>query len=275
MIHFIDVGQGNMVLIEADNGGFYICDCNITNENEDGILDYLGDVIEWGTHISAFICTHRDADHMRGITKIHKYFPIQSIWDSGYPGTTTNSSEYSEYMKLRRTVGYVEKTKLTYQDLGMTRLRYLSSTDERLDKNANAQGLIIKVEQYNSENIGSSAILTGDCDAETWRYGVMEDYSKNDVSASILMAGHHGSITFFDDPVDPNNYYTDHIEAINPSMTIVSVGKNSHGHPDKNALGLYEQYSTGSNKGNKVYTTQAKGTMKLTLKDNGWSLHAA
>ncbi len=55
-------------------------------------------------------------------------------------------------------------------------------------------------------------------------------------------------------------------------MTIISVGDNAYGHPDKKAVELYEKYSTGSNNGNKIFTTQDKGTMKLTLKDNGWSL---
>lgn len=273
VIHFIDVGQGNMVLLEATDGKFYLCDCNVTNDNEDSVLKYLGLAIGWGTQITAFICTHRDADHMRGIKKIHKYFPVSRIWDSGHPGTTTNSTEYREYMELRRAVGSEEKKKKTYQDLGKTRLRYLSAKDERLEKNANAQGLVIKVEHWNSTSCGSSTILTGDCDAETWRYGIMKDYSASDVSTSILMGAHHGSISFFDDPADTQQYYTAHMQAVKPAMTIISVGDNAHGHPDKKALELYEKYSTGSKQGNKVFTTQDKGTMKLTLKDDGWALN--
>lgn len=275
IIHVINVGQGNMVLLEASNGKYYLCDCNVTNDNENEVLEYLENVIGWGTKISAFICTHRDADHIRGIKTIHKYFPLAAIWDSGHPGTTTNSTEYQEYMDLRRTVGGHVKKKRTRQNLGMTRLRYLSAKDERLEKNANAQGLVIKVEHWNDNTIGSSAILTGDCDAETWRYGIMQDYAATDVKASILMGAHHGSITFFDDPADTQYYYTDHIEAINPAMTIISVGDNAHGHPDEEAMKLYKKHSKGSKKGNKVYTTEDKGTMKLTLKDDGWNLNVA
>lgn len=275
VIHFIDVGQGNMVLLEATNGKFYLCDCNVTNDNENLVLKYLGQAIGWGTPISAFICTHRDADHMRGIKKIHEYFPVGRIWDSGHPGTTTNSSEYLEYMVLRRAIGSEEKKRQTYQDLGKTRLRYLSAKDERLEKNANAQGLVIKVEHWNGTGCGSSTILTGDCDAETWRYGIMKDYSASDVSASILMGAHHGSISFFDDPADTQQYYTAHMQAVKPAMTIISVGDNAHGHPDKKALELYDKYSTGSKQGNKVFTTQDKGTMKLSLNDDGWSLNVA
>lgn len=262
-----------MVLLEVANGSYYLCDCNVTEDNEDSVLNYLAGAIGWGTSISAFICTHRDADHMRGIQKVHEHFPVGSVWDSGHAGTTTTTTEYREYMDLRRTVGAQVKQRKTRQDLGMTRLRYLSAQDERLEKNANAQGLVIKVEHWNTTACGSSVILTGDCDAETWRYGIMKDYAASDVSASILMGAHHGSLTFFDDPADTQHYYIAHMQAINPAMTIISVGDNTHGHPDKKAVELYEKYSTGSSKGNKIYTTQEKGTLKLALKDDGWSLN--
>lgn len=84
------------------------------------------------------------------------------------------------------------------------------------------------------------------------------------------MAAHHGSIFFFDDKY----YYKDHINAIKPAMTIVSVGDNGHGHLDDTALKFYREGSSGSSKGNKVYRTDRKGTMKLTLKDGGgWQLN--
>ncbi|MCY4120761.1 MAG: hypothetical protein OXG72_07555, partial [Acidobacteria bacterium] len=101
---------------------------------------------------------------------------------------------------------------------------------------------------------------------------VLVDYWKRDVSSDILMAAHHGSISFFDDP-DEATYYKDHLAAIRPAMTVVSVGPNSHGHPSRTALEYYREYSTGSDKGNKVFRTDTKGTMKLTLKSGGgWNL---
>lgn len=56
-------------------------------------------------------------------------------------------------------------------------------------------------------------------------------------------------------------------------MTLISVGPNVHDLPDEKAVELYENYSRGSDKGNKVYTTQDKGNMRLQLKDTGgWTL---
>ena len=273
-IHFIDVGQGNMVLIETASGTKFIFDCNITDANEDRVLDYVAKQIGERKSLHAFICSHRDADHMRGIKKLHARFPIKSIWDSDYSGTTTNTPEYRAYMDLRRQVGHRVIKKMTKFDYGRTRLRMLSAKDVRLPKNANAQGIVIKAEQRNEamDRVEGSAMLPGDSDAETWRSGILVDYSKSDISSTMLMAAHHGSISFFDDPA-LEYYYKDHLAAIKPAMTIVSVGPNSHGHPNDTAMGYYREYSTGSKEGKKVYRTDTKGTMKLTLESGGgWNL---
>ena len=275
IIHFIDVGQGNMVLIETDSGERYCFDCNITNDNEERVLNYVGNAIGWGTPIDAFICSHRDADHMRGVNKLNADFPIRAVWDSGYPGTTTTSTEYLQYMNFRRSVPRHILESFTYRDFGRTRFRYLSSADNRLSNNANAQGIVIKAEHRSIDGTSClrSAMLTADSDAETWKYGIMQDYNKSSLRASILMAGHHGSITFFDDPNDSEYYFTEHIHAISPEMTIVSVGNNSHGHPDPKAMELYEQNSSGSSNGNKLARTDLIGSIRLTLKDSGgWSM---
>jgi len=275
VVHFIDVGQGNMVLLECANGTRFVFDCNITGENESRVLPYIEKVIGRGSPVRAFICSHRDADHIRGIKKLHARFPLGAIWDSGHPGTTTDSPEYREYMDLRRRIGGIEKHKKTYEQYGRTRLRYLSAKDDRLDKNANAQGIVLKVEQTSGDQnrVLGSTILPGDSDAETWRYAIMKDYATAELNTGVLMASHHGSRTFFYDPADTQYYYEHHADAISPDITVVSVGPNAHDHPDGKALDLYKKHSSGSNKGNKIFRTDKKGTMMLTLKrDGGWSI---
>lgn len=83
------------------------------------------------------------------------------------------------------------------------------------------------------------------------------------------MTGHHGSITFFDDSADDKHYYLNHMRVMRPAMTIVSVGENSYGQPDRKALEMYEEFSRGSNKGNKVFRTDQEGNMYVHLKDEG------
>ena len=274
-IHFTDVGQGNMVLIQCSDGTNFVVDCNITDANKNRVLNYLAKQVGDKGTLHAFICTHRDADHMRGVSTLHARFPIGSVWDSGYPGTTTDSDEYQAYMRLRRDVGSKVIKKNTKGDFGYTRLRYFSAEDDRLPKNSNDQGIVIKVEELNGAKSKplTSTILTGDGSYATWKDGIMKDYNKSDLSCSILMAAHHGSLDFFDDPNDSRRYYTSHMESMNPAMVVVSVGDNSFGHPDSKALELYRKYATGSKQGNKVYRTDRNHNMKLTLKsEGGWSL---
>jgi len=40
-VQFIDVGQGNMTLLQMPDGTNILYDCNVTEENEDRVLAYL------------------------------------------------------------------------------------------------------------------------------------------------------------------------------------------------------------------------------------------
>jgi len=269
IVHFINVGQGNMTLMQLNDGKNLCYDCNITNNNESDVLSYVRNTI--GTHgmIDIFVNSHRDADHMRGIKKLHSNFPIKKIWDSGVTGGTTNSSEYLDYMDLKRRVQSQEIESSKIWTFAKTKLRIMNSKNDNLSHNHNAQSIVIKVEHYDVFGKVSSAMLAGDSDAISWKDAILNNYSQDSLKSQILLAAHHGSISFFDDPSDEQNYYTDHIEQINPQMTIVSVGSNSHGHPDDKAIELYETYSTGSKNGTKIKRTDKHGNIKLELKDNG------
>ena len=266
-----------MVLVQCSSGTNFVVDCNITDANKDRVFNYVAKQIGDNGKLHAFICTHRDADHMRGVRILHNRFSVGGVWDSGYPGTTTDSDEYKAYMQLRRDVGSKVIEKKTKNDYGYTRLRYFSAKDDRLPNNANDQGIVVKVEELNGAKSKalSSTILTGDGSYATWKDGIMKDYGKDDVSCSILMAAHHGSLDFFDDPNDSRHYYTSHIQAIKPAMVVVSVGENNYGHPDSKALELYRKYATGSKDGDKVFRTDQKHTMRLVLKSaGGWGLYS-
>ena len=132
VVHFIDVGQGNMVLIQCANGANFVVDCNITEDNKNRVLNYVARQIGRRSQVAAFICTHRDADHMRGIRALHNIFPIGAIWDSDHPGTSTDSDEYETYMRLRREVGSFVIKRGMVGNYGRTRFQFLSAKDNRL-----------------------------------------------------------------------------------------------------------------------------------------------
>jgi beta-lactamase superfamily II metal-dependent hydrolase len=258
-IHFISVGCGNMTALLYPNGTVHLYDCNVTDDNADDVMAYFSKAMGQRKTIDAFICSHRDADHMRGVKVVHDSFPISEIWDTDVPGTTTDSPEYLDYMDLRRrlTSKVIEPRK--YQEFGEVLVRWMNSKDDRFS-DANDQSIVMKLEYK-----GNAALLAGDTSYRPWKETIMPHYAKEKIKADILLAAHHGSLTFFDDPADEKNYYTAHVDTIKPAMTIVSVGPNVHDLPDQKALELYEKKSSGSDKGNKLYTTQDQGNIKLLL----------
>jgi len=262
-VHFIDVGQGNMILVQIPNSKIILVDCNITLDNEEYVLKYVEDQI--GTSkIDIFINSHRDADHMRGIKKLNKKFGIKKIWDSGVPGTTTDSTEYREYMALKREIG-VEVEPKKYYDFGDCKLRIMNGKNKDFS-DANKQSLVVKLEYH-----GNGIMLSGDTSYKSWKEFVLPNYYNSSISSTILLGSHHGSISFFDDPEDSKNYYVDHINKISPKLTVLSVGDNDT-HPDANAVKLYKKYSTGYGKNStKMLMTKKDGTIKFKFKTNGGS----
>lgn len=268
-IHIIDVGCGNMSIILNPDGTKVILDCNLTSDNITDVLSYTQRILGKDSPIDVFINSHRDADHMRGIIDLHMQHPIGAIWDADVPGTTTDSAEYGAYLRLRRkvTTKTIEANK--YYTFGNAKYRCMNAKrDDYTD--TNQQSVVIKIE-YKVPTC--SVLFTGDTDYRPWKEKILTSYNDADIRSALLIAAHHGSITFFDDPSDEKNYYVDHIKKIGPAMTLISVGPNQHGLPDAKAIEIYKKYSSGSNQGNKVYTTQEKHNMRIILKDDGgWSI---
>lgn len=250
-----------MVVVVFSDNQVLVYDCNIHDDNEKIVLNYLANIIPKNS-IDVFVNSHRDADHMRGVKRLHNKFPIRTLWDSGVVGNN-EAPEYRDYMDFRRNVGNVHEV-TPGQHWKDGKVKVLNGKRDKSD--ANSQSIVLHISN------GSSAILAGDTDAKVWRDYIIPESSAK-IKSDILLGSHHGSITFFDDPRDEKNYYIEHVKKINPAMTIISVGENPHGHPDDKALELYEKYSRGSDKGNKVFRTDINGNMKLLLKDDGgWTL---
>ena len=122
VVHIIDVGQGNMILLLLEDGTVVLYDCNVTDANASKVLEYLRKVLPKPS-IDIFVNSHRDADHMRGVQRVHTVFPLKKVWDSGVTGGTPDSPEYRQYMQFRRNVGFREVEAMKRWDFGSTRLR--------------------------------------------------------------------------------------------------------------------------------------------------------
>lgn len=263
VVHFVDVGQGNMTLVEMPNGTIFLYDCNITDQNADRVLKYLGTALG-GRPIAFFVNSHREADHMRGLKRLTKVFPIKEICDNGLPGGTTGSSEYNEYMEVRRNAKQFTIADGQVWDFGTGRVRVLNAANSLLTSNPNAQSIVLKIENLHPVTgaVVNSVMLTGDSDGTTWHKWIVPVHLQH-LRSSILLSGHHGAATFV--TKSDGTRYTAHLSTIGPEMTIVSVGDNTYGHPEAVALQAYAGASAGDSQGVKVLRTDLKGTIKFIL----------
>lgn len=260
--HFLNVGQGNMAIGIFPDGKILGYDCNITNENEAQVLAYLQKIMPKNS-IDIFVNSHRDADHMRGIKKLHQWYPITSLLDSGVSGNT-ETVEYKEYMDFRRSVSDTHEVKPNQYWTAHPGVRIINGKREGLE-DTNSQSIVLHID-YN----GSTLLLAGDTSATTWRDYIMVEQGQ-DIKSLVLYASHHGSYSFFNEDSENENDYIDHIAQINPAITIISVGENNcHDHPAEEALNYYESHCYGTvESGQKVFRTDQHGNMKLELHGDG------
>lgn len=259
--YFADVGQGNMAIIVFPDNFVIVYDCNITNRNQQQIFRFLRSFMP-KRYIDIFVNSHRDADHMRGLRKLHSLYPIGIIWDSGV-SANVDTVEYQDYMRLRREIG-CEVVESGMYLVSRPNVRVLNGKRAGLN-DPNAQSIVMHINES-----GSNLILTGDTNSRSWRDYIVPE-SAGFINSLVLYASHHGSYTFINDNPESERDYTRHLECMRPAISIISVGStNPHGHPDARALAYYNQYCHGTiETRQKIFRTDQHGNMRVKLNGGG------
>lgn len=298
--YLINCGSGLMHLIILPDNTVMLFDCNVTNENEEEIINFLDrhipakydkDLKKEEKFIDIFVNSHRDEDHYRGLKKINEKFKIKSIWDSGQSGENTDSADYNYYMYLRRELKKKSEDNLIVPTPSNAILKTIGTVDiyclaAEADFVYQDEAKILehaaKIQHTNSMVLlmvysGRKLLLTGDSDWKSWKEQIVSIFTEivpNYENADILIASHHGSRSFFTDEetIDlekyPDTTYIESIELINPIITLISCGGyNTYHHPNKEAMKLYEKYTSEGRK--QIHTTHEKGNLCGYIDEDG------
>ncbi len=227
-IWMLDVGQGDCMVIQNDNGHVYVIDGGSSSVNSVGekriipFLKYMG-----VNEVEAIFLTHPDADHMNGIEELvekgrDENIEINRIIEyEAFAQATDDASElYLNQLADCRGIevcgmesgDFIKDGSLIfhiiYPDAGM------SVTD------TNNASLVMKVEYGDF-----SMLTTGDVE-ENGEECMLRKGS--DISADVLKVAHHGSSSSSSD---------EFLAKIRPQVSLISVGdNNSYGHPHKDTL---------------------------------------
>ena len=221
LVHFIDVGQADSILLES-GGRFLLID---GGNRDDGklLVSYLEQ--QGVTELDAVVCTHAHEDHVGGLPSVLAVYPTSAVYS---PTKTYSSRIYDDFLK------YVDQQRLevTIPEPGDTipfgdiQLTFLGPVKSYADTNNTS--LVLKAVYGNT-----SFLFTGDMEKEAETD--MLDYwgDRVDWHADVLKVGHHGS--------DTSSGYR-FLDAVMPTYGIISVGTdNEYGHPHAEPLARLNQ----------------------------------
>lgn len=211
---FVDVGQGDSTYIEDENSDQILID------GGDGklILDRLGKLMPfYDRKIELVIMTHPDKDHMGGLIEVLKYYEVEDILETGIKCDTAICKEWD---KLIEEKNIPVKYARFGQDIRLGKyvdIKVLYPFDDLSGQKVgddNDSSIIVKIFTPNN-----SYLLMGDAGFKLEQILMS---SKIDLQAKILRVSHHGS---------KNATSNEFLQAVKPEKAIISVGKNSYGHP--------------------------------------------
>ena len=245
-VHFINVGQGDSILIQSPNGKAMLIDGGIKGEGEN-VVAYIQD--QGVSKLDYVVATHPDADHIGGLIAVLNSISIENFIDSGKAHT---SQTYEQMITLigDKNISYIVPT--IGQQIAIDEeldIKVLNADESASDNND--ASIVLKV-TYGDV----SFLLTGDAGIE------MEQkmMATQNVQATILKAGHHGSNTSSSPAF---------IEAVSPQVTILSYGQdNKYGHPH------FEVIESLRAVGSKIYGTAEEGHIVITTDGKSYSVNA-
>ncbi|MBQ2764704.1 MAG: DNA internalization-related competence protein ComEC/Rec2 [Firmicutes bacterium] len=246
-ITFLSVGQGDAIHIHAPNGEDWFIDCG---DAKNGSVSYytirpylLSEGISDLDHV---LLSHNDDDHSGGIPHLAESFDMEN-----YILAKVAKPTYENVMAVAEehggTVTFAKKGDVF--ELGDGAELTVLWPEEDTQAEDNDLSLVVKLTYGDFE-----ALFTGDAEEKALR-GLMEDAET--LSADLLKIPHHGSKHSYDE-----GFY----RAVDPDAVVISVGKNSYGHPNDSVVGYFEKHYVD------VYRTDMHGAVTVTTDGEGYTI---
>ena len=256
-VSFLDVGQGDSILITGPSGQHVLVDGGPSPEK---VCLELGEALPfWDRSIDLVVLTHAHDDHVAGLVEVLQrydvervlysaYYPVERAADSDYDSEV--SPAYAEFCEvvMEQNIDCVAAQAGQTIELGDSATievlnpphTFLEGTDSDADNNA----VVLRVAMGNV-----SFLLTADL---YWDGELNLVAERANLDSTVLKASHHGS---------GSSTYPAFLEAVDPQVAVVSVGAdNRFGHPAGDVMQRLVEWAGDGN----VYLTSERGTVTFT-----------
>jgi beta-lactamase superfamily II metal-dependent hydrolase len=235
-VHFIDVGQGDSILIQTPSNKTILIDGGSPKAGKK-VVAYLEKLhIE---RLDLLIATHPDIDHIGGLSHVMKSIDIDQIIDSGKFYTTKTYMQYINQVKQAKIPMTIAKKDDNIKIDPTINIKVLNAHERR--KNNNQSSIVLKV------NYGEiDFLLMADVEQKQEK----ELLKQYDLEADVVKIAHHGSKT---------SSSLDFLQAVNPKIALITYSKkNKYGHPVQHVIQNLNQIRAT------IYSTAVYGDIILS-----------
>lgn len=249
-LHFIDVGQGDAVLIQQD-GEFCLIDAG-TRESETDLLNYLDSL---GVQsIKLLVMTHPHADHIGSMRAVLRHVAVEQVLLPDFSKSKSAPSYTLE--RVLEEIAAQNVPVVTAQigqsfPIGEGTLNVLRAGVE-----SNGFNDISPVLRFDGR--GLTFLDTGDGEKAVEENALQGGLPLGSI---VFKAGHHGSNT---------SNLPEFLRAVRPQYVVISCGLgNSYGHPDQEALDSFSAVDA------QVLRTDQLGSVVILGTPEGVEIHSA
>ncbi|GBU21227.1 hypothetical protein R80B4_01116 [Fibrobacteres bacterium R8-0-B4] len=213
-VHYIDVGQGDAVLIQSSDNAVLIDGGDAKTQKK--FIAYLRST--GITSIDYVVATHPHTDHIGGLPSAVALFEVKDVLmlDSAYPSPSFN--QLITVMKAKGVKYAMPSVGDTFA-AGIIRFTVLAPAPKKFS-DLNDMSIVVRMVY------GETAFLfTGDAEGLSEREMLKGGLT---LRSDVLKVGHHGS---------KSSTTSEFLNAVHPSVAVISCGKkNTYGLPDKEVL---------------------------------------
>lgn len=209
---FLDVGQGDAVLIRTPSGKNILIDAGPDNI----VLERLGEFLPYfDRHLDYIIISHAHDDHILGLKEIFRRFKVSNlIFQSGGEGSGFFDELVSDANHKTDIKTFVLQKELQLSFSKNCFLKILNPLSLSIPENGN-NSLVAKFDCANQE-----FLFSGDNELAVEKALLKSSF---DLHSDIMKASHHGSKT---------SNSLDFLKIVSPKYFIVSAGLNNRfNHP--------------------------------------------
>lgn len=231
-VHFMDVGQGDAVLI-ACGGEYMLIDAG-DNSKGTAVQNYL---TKQGVKTLKYVVgTHPDADHIGGMDVVLYKFDCNTVI---MPDVTSDTATYRDVLDAMKAKGYRNTVSKPGNSYTLGDARFVIAGPGKAYEDTNNNSIVIRMTHGDN-----SFLFTGDMEEQA-EADILQ--GKVSLQADVLKVGHHGSSSSSSEAF---------LEAVSPSYAVISCGEdNSYGHPHSQTLNVLRKM------GVQVFRTDEQGTI--------------